>query len=152
MSVWYSKVTANMGEIVNAISHFEQEIDQAKYECGMKGNLEKQSRDMPGIVEHRFNQLQEVEAILEFLNTEMRKLRSKTFRKYLENYNRALSSRDAEKFVDGEDDVVNLQYVINDFSLVRNKFIGVIKALEAKQFQINNIVKLRAAGLEDISL
>lgn len=152
MSVWYSKVTANMGEIVSAISHFEQEIDQAKYECGMKGNLEKQSRDMPGIVEHRFNQLQEVEAILEYLNTEMRKLRSKIFRKYLENYNRALSSRDAEKFVDGEDDVVNLQYVINDFSLVRNKFIGVIKALEAKQFQINNIVKLRAAGLEDISL
>ena len=152
MSVWYSKVTANMGEIVNAISHFEKEIDQAKYECGMKGNLEKQSRDMPGIVEHRFNQLQEVEAILEYLNTEMRKLRSKIFRKYLENYNRALSSRDAEKFVDGEDDVVNLQYVINDFSLVRNKFIGVIKALEAKQFQINNIVKLRAAGLEDITL
>lgn len=152
MSVWYSKVTANMGEIVNAISHFEKEIDQAKYECGMKGNLEKQSRDMPGIVEHRFNQLQEVEAILEYLNTEMRKMRSKIFRKYLENYNRALSSRDAEKFVDGEDDVVNLQYVINDFSLVRNKFIGVIKALEAKQFQINNIVKLRAAGLEDITL
>ena len=141
-----------MGEIVNAISHFEKEIDQAKFECGMKGNLEKQSRDMPGIVEHRFNQLQEVEAILEYLNTEMRKLRSKIFRKYLENYNRALSSRDAEKFVDGEDDVVDLQYVINDFSLVRNKFIGVIKALEAKQFQINNIVKLRAAGLEDISL
>lgn len=152
MSIWYSKVTANMGEIVNAISHFEKEIDQAKFECGMKGNLEKQSRDMPGIVEHRFNQLQEVEAILEYLNTEMRKMRSKIFRKYLENYNRALSSRDAEKFVDGEDDVVDLQYVINDFSLVRNKFIGVIKALEAKQFQINNIVKLRAAGLEDISL
>ena len=152
MSIWYSKVTANMGEIVNAISHFEKEIDQAKFECGMKGNLEKQSRDMPGIVEHRFNQLQEVEAILEYLNTEMRKMRSKIFRKYLENYNRALSSRDAEKFVDGEDDVVDLQYVINDFSLVRNKFIGVIKALEAKQFQINNIVKLRAAGLEDITL
>ena len=152
MSAWYRKVTANMGEIVNAISHFEQEIDQARLECGMKGNLEKHSRDMPGIVEHRFNQLQEVEAILEHLNTEMRRLRSKTFRKYLESYNKALSSRDAEKYVDGEEDVVNLQYLINEFSLVRNRFIGVIKALEAKQFQINNVVKLRAAGLEDISL
>lgn len=152
MSHWYRKVTEDMSEIVSAISHFEQEIDQARYECSMKGNLEKQSRDMPGIVEHRFNQLQEVEAILEYLNTEMRKLRSRTFRKYLEGYNRALSSRDAEKFVDGEEDVVALQYLINDFSLVRNKFLGVIKALEAKQFQINNIVKLRAAGLEDITL
>ena len=141
-----------MGEIVNAISHFEQQIAEAKFECSMKGNLEKQSRDMPGVVEHRFNQLQEVEAILEYLNTEMRKLRSQKFRKFLESYNRALTSRDAEKYVDGEQDVVDMQYLINDFSLVRNKFIGVIKALEAKQFQINNIVKLRAAGLEDISL
>lgn len=152
MSIWYSKVTKSLGEIVSAISHFEREIDEARFECSMKGNLEKQSSNMPGIVEHRFNQLQEVEAILEHLNTEMRKLRSTKFRKFLENYNRALSSRDAEKFVDGEQDVVDLQYLINDFSLVRNKFIGVIKALEAKQFQINNIVKLRAAGLEDISL
>ena len=30
----------------------------------MKGVLEKHSREMPGIVENRFNQLQEVEAIL----------------------------------------------------------------------------------------
>ena len=152
MSAWYRKVTANLGEIVNAISHFEKQIDEARFECSMKGVLEKQSRDMPGIVEHRFNQLQEVEAILKFLNTEMRKLRSQTFRKFLENYNKALSSRDADKFVDGEQNVVDLQYLINDFSLVRNKYIGVIKALEAKQFQINNVVKLRAAGLEDISL
>ena len=152
MSQWYRKVTADMSEIVSAISHFEREIDQARLECGMKGNLERQSRDMPGIVEHRFNQLQEVEAILEYLNTEMRKIRSKTFRKYLESYNKALSSRDAEKFVDGEEDVVALQYLINDFSLVRNRCMGVIKALEAKQFQINNIVKLRAAGLEDVTL
>jgi len=152
MSIWYRKVTANLGEIVTAISHFEKQIDEARFECSMKGNLEKQSRDMPGIVEHRFNQLQEVEAILEFLNTEMRKLRSQTFRKFLENYNKALSSRDADKYVDGEQNVVDLQYLINDFSLVRNRYIGIIKALEAKQFQINNVVKLRAAGLEDISL
>lgn len=152
MSHWYRRVISNMGEIVNAISHFEQQLAEAKFECSMKGNLEKQSRDMPGIVEHRFNQLQEVEAILEHLNTEMRKLRSQKFRKFLEAYNRALTSRDAEKYVDGEQDVVDMQYLINEFSLVRNKFIGIIKALEAKQFQINNIVKLRAAGLEDISL
>jgi len=152
MADWYRKVTSNLGEIVNAVSFYETQVAEAKFECGMKGNLERQSASMPGIVEHRFNQLQEVEAILEHLHTEMRKLRSQIFRKYLENYNRALSSRDAEKYVDGEQCVVDQQYLINEFSLVRNKFMGIIKALEAKQFQINNIVKLRAAGLEDISL
>ena len=107
---------------------------------------------MPGIVEYRFNQLQELEAILEYLNIEMRKIRNKHYRKYLESYNKALSSRDAEKYADGEQEVIDQQHIINEVALVRNKFMGLIKAVDAKQFQINNIVKLRAAGLEDVSL
>lgn len=152
MSKWYRTVTQNLGEIVNAIAYFETQIAEAKFECSMKGNLEKHSRDMPGIVEHRFNQLQEVEAILEHLNTEMRKLRSKKFRHFMEHYNRQLPSADAKAFVDGEQDVVDLQYLINEFSLVRNKFMGVIKALDVKQWQITNVTKLRTSGLEDVSL
>ena len=107
---------------------------------------------MSGTVEHRFNQLQEIEAILEYLNIEMRKIRNKHYRKYLEGYNKALSSRDAEKYSDGEQEVIDQQHIINEVALVRNKYMGLVKALDAKQFQINNVVKLRAAGLEDVSL
>jgi len=107
---------------------------------------------MPGTVEHRFNQLQEIEAILEYLNIELRRLRSSFFRQYLENYQRALSSRDVEKYVDGEADVVDYEKIINDFALIRNKWLGVLKALDQKQWQITNVVKLRVAGMEDASL
>ena len=41
---------------------------------------------------------------------------------------------------------------INEFALVRNKYLGLLKAIDAKQFQINNIVKLRVAGLDDAEL
>ena len=152
MSTWYRKVQEDLGELVNCISAYESILDEARVECGMKGNLEKLSREMPGIVEHRFNQLQEIEAILEFLNIELRKKRSYVFRKYTEHYNKALSSRDAEKYVDGEDEIADFQHLVNEFALMRNRFHGLIKALDAKQFQINNIVKLRVAGLEDIGL
>ena len=107
---------------------------------------------MPGIVEHRFNQLQEIEAILEYLNIEQRRKKTRYYKKYLEGYNKALSSRDAEKYADGEDEVIDQQHIVNEFALIRNKYLGLVKALDAKQFQINNIVKLRAAGLEDVSL
>ena len=50
---------------------------------------------------------------------------------------------------DGEQIIVDQTELINEFGLLRNQFLGVLKALEAKQFQINNIVKLRVAGLED---
>ena len=149
---WYSKVSQDVGNIPDAILHFEKELLEAKKEVKIVGNIEKASAAMPGIVEHRFNQLQEIEAILEYLNIELRRLRSQLFRKYLENYQRALSSRDVEKYVDGESDVVDYEKIINEFALLRNKWLGVLKALDIKQWQLSNVIKLRVAGMEDVSV
>jgi len=152
MSGWYQKIAKDIGQIPNAVAYYETELDQAKYEVKIKGNLEKNSASMPGIVEQRFNQLQEIEAILQYLNIELRRLRSKHFKKYLENYQRALSSRDVEKYVDGESDVVDYEKIINEFALLRNKWLGITKALDQKQWQITNITKLRVAGMEDATI
>ena len=150
MSTWYGKIVDDLGSIIDSISYYEKELNEAKYECRIKGSLEKSSSALPGITEHRFNQLQEIEAILEHLNIELRKERSRTFRKYLESYNRQLSSRDAEKFVDSEDSVINLTHLCNQYSLLRNKYLGVMKGLDTKQWQIGHITRLRTAGMEDI--
>ncbi len=149
---WLSKIRSDLNNIVSAIDYYEKELVDARKQTGLHGSVEKHSRDMPGIVEQRFGQLQEIESVLEFLNIELRRMRSEKFRKFLEHYNRQLTSRDAEKYVDSDPDVVNQQHLINEFALLRNKYIGLSKALDAKQFQINNIVKLRAAGLEEVSL
>tara|TARA_B100001113_G_scaffold270296_1_gene225025 strand:- start:183 stop:635 length:453 start_codon:yes stop_codon:yes gene_type:complete len=150
--MWYSEVSRNINRIPDAVAYFESELNDAKNEVKLKGNVERASSAMPGIVEHRFNQLQEIEAILNYLNIELRRLRSSYFKKYLENYQRALSSRDVEKYVDGEADVVDYEKIINEFALLRNKWLGVLKGLDQKQWQITNIVKLRVAGMEDASV
>lgn len=149
---WYSKIAKDISSIPNAIDYYETELEDAKKECKIYGNIEKASAQMPGLVEHRFNQLQELEAILEYLNIELRRLRSTFFKKYLENYQRALSSRDVEKYVDGEQDVVDMDKIINEFALLRNQWLGITKGLDQKQWQITNIVKLRVAGMEDASI
>ena len=48
--------------------------------------------------------------------------------------------------------MVDMANLVNEFALLRNKFLGLLKAIDAKQFQINNIVKLRVAGLDDAEL
>jgi len=149
---WYAKVSKDIAHLPNCLDHFYNELDQARAEVKVHGNVEKASAQLPGIVEHRFNQLQEVEAILEYLNIELRRIRSKAFRKYLETYQRALSSRDCERYVEGEPDVVDMEKIINEFAMLRNQWLGIIKGLDIKQWQLSNIIKLRAAGLEDISL
>ena len=149
---WYSEISRDVSKITDAVEHFESELQDARQEVKLKGNVERAAAEMPGIVEHRFNQLQEIEAILNYLNIELRRLRSSFFKKYLENYQRALSSRDVEKYVDGERDVVDYEKIINEFALMRNKWLGLLKGLDQKQWQITNVVKLRVAGMEDASL
>ena len=149
---WYAKVSKDIAHLPSCLDHFYTQIEEARKEVKIYGNVEKASASLPGIVEQRFNQLQEIEAILEYLNIELRRIRSKLFRKYLENYQRALSSKDVEKYVDGEADVIDMEKVINEFAMLRNQWLGIIKGLDIKQWQLSNIIKLRTAGLEDISL
>ena len=152
MSNWYTRVSQNLIVIPDFISHFENELLSAKQEVKVYGNVEKNIAAIPGHTEHRFNQLQEIEAVLNYLNIKLRQIRRKHFQKYLEAYNRALTSRDAEKYVDGEDEVVDFETLINEVALLRNKWLGIMKGLEAKQWQMGHIVRLRTAGMEDITI
>jgi hypothetical protein len=149
---WYTDIAKDISNIPDAVLYFEDELIEARKEVKLYGNVERASAALPGVVEHRFSQLQEIEAILEYLNIELRRLKSGFFRKYLESYQRALSSRDCEKFVEGEADVIDMEKIINEFALLRNKWLGITKGLDQKQWQITNIVKLRIAGMEDASL
>ena len=149
---WYTRISHDLAVIPDFISHYENELISSKLDVRVSGLVERQISALPGITEHRFNQLQEVEAVLNLLNIKLRKIRRGHFQKYLEKYARALTSRDAEKYVDGEDEVIDFEYLINEVALLRNKYLGIMKGLDAKQWQMGHIVRLRTAGMEDISV
>lgn len=150
--MWYSRIVADLSAIPDFIQHYERELEEAKRECRIGGLVEKALKELPGHTEHRFNQLQEIEAVLNYLNIQLRKIRRKHFQKYLESYARALTSRDAEKYADGEDEVIDFETIINEVALLRNKWLGIMKGLETKQWQLGHITRLRTAGMEDITV
>lgn len=150
--MWYNRIVANLAEIPDFISHYENELADAKRDVRIGGYVESNIKELPGITEHRFNQLQEIEAVLNFLNIQLRKIRRRHFQKYLEGYARALTSRDAEKYVDGEDEVIDFETIINEVALLRNKWLGIMKGLESKQWMSGHIVRLRTAGMEDVQV
>ena len=152
MSNWYTRVSNDLSVIPDFMSYYEAELLSAKSDVKISGNVEKLIAGIPGVTEHRFNQLQEIEAVLNYLNIQLRKIRRKHFQKYLEAYNRVLTSRDAEKYVDGEQEVVDFETIINEVALLRNRWLGIMKGLEAKQWQMGHIVRLRTAGMEDVTL
>jgi hypothetical protein len=150
--MWYNQVVADLGKLPDFITHYESELTQARNDCRIGGIIESNLKALPGVTEHRFTQLQEIEAVLNYLNIQLRKIRRRHFQKYLENYARALSSRDAEKYVDGEDEVVDFETLINEVALLRNRWLGIMKALESKNFMLGHVTRIRVAGMEDAQL
>lgn len=150
--MWYSKIIQDLSNLPDFITYYQAEFAQARREVSIKGNIERNLSDLPGITEFRFNQLQEIEAVLNYLNIQLKGIRRRHFQKYLENYQRALSSRDVDKYVDGEKEVLDYEVLINEVALIRNQYLGIIKALESKNFMLGHITKLRTAGMEDAVL
>lgn len=146
---WYTQVSNDLSVIPDFISYYEEELAKAKKEVGIHGNVEKNIATLPGISENRFCQLQEVEAVLHFLNIKIKQIKKNYFKKYLENYNRELSSRDAEKYAEGEAEVIDFEILINEVALLRNKYLGIMKGLEHKSFMLGHLTKLKVAGMED---
>jgi len=150
--MWYNRIVEDLGEIPSAIDYYNNELSESKNETKIIGNLEKNSQELSGITSHRFGQLQEIEAILKHLHIIYDKIRSEHYRRYLERYQRDLTDRAIEKYIDGEENIVSMLTLINEVSLVRNKYLALMKGLDIKAWQIGHIVKLRVVGMEDVNL
>ena|SRR5579859_1166409 len=156
MSIWLDRLRDDgddLSPIADCIDYFEREYGEAAKELAVDGHrlITIESR-LGGITQHRYAQQQELEAILEYLNIRFNRLKGQRHRFYMEKYDRALSSRDAEKYADGDDEVMQFAMLINRVALMRNKFLSIHKGLEVLHYQLTNISKLRAAGIEDATL
>lgn len=152
MSNWYYKVTedsTNLLPLVECLEWYETEYLAAKKDVVIKGRLEQDAAKIPGQTEHRWSQLQELEALLIWAESEVKRVRTAAFKQYLEKYNRDLSSRDAWAYADANPKVLEMIEIQNQIGLMRNKFQGIMKGLSCKEFQISNIVRLRQAGLDE---
>jgi hypothetical protein len=145
-------VKSDMGVIPDMIEYYLKELDTAQKETRILGSLEQQNQALPGQVSHRFNQLQDLESVLKFLNVRYDKMRSDHYRRYLERYNRELTDRSIEKYIDGEADIVGMLDVINEVALMRNKYLGIMKGFDVKSYSMGNITRLRIAGMNDAEL
>lgn len=148
----YNKLVHDSSTLPEFIQHFESEALEAKEQLVISGKLEGIAKVIPTIMDQRFTQLQILNASIEHFEKQLDIIRAKLYRKYLENYQRSLTSRDVEKYVNGEPEIVDMAMIINEIALMRNIFISITKAIDALSFQVHNITKLRSVGLEDATI
>lgn len=146
---WYYKIIDDHSKIISFFDYFFTQYEEGKKMLKMEGYIIANSNKMPGIFDLYFNQLQIIEAVLKYFEIQLDKIHATLYNKYLTNYNKLLTSRDVEKYILGEQEYIDMKLLINEIALLRNTYLGLLKGLDSKSFQLNNITKLRTAGLDD---
>lgn len=153
MTDWYFRVIqTGINCIPDFIDYYLLEFEQAKKDVNMNGRIETASQMLAGQSLKRWVQLQEIEAVLEHLNIQYKRLKTDRVKHYRTAVDQSLNRLEAEKWAEGDPEVIEMAILVNTVALVRNKYLGLHQALQVKGFQINNITKLRAGGLEEVEL
>lgn len=149
---WYSKITKdpkNLNLVLECLEYYDAQHLEAQAALKPTGRIMTLCSNLPGMVEYRFGQLQELESILAFYERRASKIKYEKKRGFLEHYNRALTDRQAEQYAEIDDDVQEVYQIVEEVALLRNKFLGLTKGYEYLHFQCSNIIALRKAGIED---
>jgi len=157
---WYSKLMAtpdDYGPIMDAYDHYMEEYEKATIEANDLAKEAQRSPSVvalkiPGVASYRWNQLQEIEQILSFLENREKRVLGQQRRHYREHYARELTDSMVEKFSETSTEVLDIAETRNFFALARNKFLGLTKCHEYLHFQLHNVAKLRDAGIDNAKL
>lgn len=155
MISWFRKIEQNgyEDELDDAILYYDEEYENATKDLEIKGSVTNMLSRMPGLIQYRFSQLQDLCAICEYMEVEKNKIISTKFKGYLEGYSKkVISSRDADKFASADPDVENISKKYIAVCLSRDQFMGIYEGLKTKHFQLTNIVKLKSVGIDDFSI
>lgn len=161
MASWFAKIMADPNDlnlIFDAISYFEQELEDAKTEADnlvdrTKANtINDVSTRLPGLVGRRYDQLQEIDSIIDLIENREKRLIGEKRRHYAEHYNRTLSDTMIERYATTDPDVIDFADVKAYVVYIRNRYVALSRRHEYLHFQLTNVTKLRVANMEDAIL
>lgn len=139
--------------IIPALEYFNNEYEEGRKEINTHGkSLVECCASISAFYDKRLEQYNELCAILKHFEIKLNVLKTSKYKHYLESYQRQLSSTDIKMYVEGNEDVAALQRIINEITLIRNKFESLTTCFETMNYQLNNLSRIYASGITNVIL
>lgn len=141
-----------LGKIPERIELYEQLVNSAEplFQLSGKGLEETCKEHAQNLMMYDL-MLQECKSIEDTIKAKLEEIEGELYRSY-QTGPRALSSTDIKNYIKGDPKYVAAYEVLLEVALTKRKLESVVEALKSMGWSINNIVKLRVAQLEHITL
>lgn len=140
-------------EISEHLAKYEALVAEAEPIFKLEGRLlEEICKTIPHYQARYDQAYHEVKALEEWINVAKERKLARLWKKYNEGYSRQLTTRDIQAYINGEKDIVDLNQLIVETTLIKNNLFAIVDAVKQMAWTMSNIVKLRVAQIQDTSL
>lgn len=134
------------------LEKWEREISKAAALFELEGRrLEEIARVLPQHQAYYSMLTQESKQLVKWLENYKSKLEARAT-KNINSGSRAVGTREAAIYINGEKDIVEINQLIIEAALVHQKFDCIVDAFQQMGWMVGNITKLRVASLNDVVL
>lgn len=140
-------------EVLNILPKYEDKIKAAEPIFKLEGRrLEEIARTLPQNQASYDQSYQELKALEEWLNNIKEKKIGKLWKKYLEGYQRSLSTRDIQAYIASEKEIVEMNQIIIEVTLLKSNVSAIVESIKQMGWMLGHVTKLRVAEMQDVIL
>lgn len=142
-----------IAEVLDRLPAYEEKLQAAEPIFKLEGRrLEEIARTLAYYQSSYDQTYQELKALEDWLNNIKEKKVAKYWKKYLEGYQRTLTSRDIQAYIAGEKEIVEMNQIIIEVTLLKSNALSVVEAVKNLGWMLGHITKLRVAEMQDAVL
>lgn len=148
-----SDLGAKHEKLPDVLGQYIKDLDDLKDIVRLKGKkLEVANRENPAWYLYYRERKVELGTLVKYFEGEVSRIRGKLYREYKERYSIDLGEREIGRYIDHDEKYLTLYHMLLEVKEIHDQYDGAVDTLTTRGYALNNITKIRVAGLEDAEL
>ena len=140
-------------KLTDILEEYELALNGVEPKLTIKGkNLEAANAEHSSWHIYYETRKAELNSLVKFFEGKTAAARGKLFKKYTETYNRELSDRQKDQYINNDQTYLDQLEVFLEVKELYSKYEVVCNAFQSRGYALNNITKIRVAGLESVTI
>jgi len=135
------------------LAEYEKGLEEVEARIKIKGkNLEAANAEQAAWQLYYNSRRADLYTLVKWFEVKTSAARGKLFKKFTETYNRELSDRQKDKYIDNEEQYLKQYQIYLEIKDVYEQYEAACDAYRSRGYALNNITKIRVASLEDVNI
>lgn len=148
-----SKLTPNLSNFYEILAVYENDLAECQQNLTIKGKtLEFALKEQPTWSAYYGERAAELSSLVKFMDMHVNRIRGHHTVRYKENYNPALSERMMDKYIDKEEDFLDMYEMYLEVKELHEKYVMVLEAFNRRGFALRDITQSRIAEIQGVTL